>query len=99
MGIPIEFVNGKEPKKDECGAIASIKYSAVDGSDADEGALIYIKPTLGGSESIDIKQYSSEIQISRMRGLPINSLAKHSSEDIGHLGLFYDEIFLSSIDS
>jgi len=60
MGIPIDFENGMEPLKGKYGAIATIKYSEVDGDEADDGTLIYIKPTLNGSEPIDIQHYQKE---------------------------------------
>ncbi|MEO7660393.1 MAG: hypothetical protein ABIV48_12340 [Pyrinomonadaceae bacterium] len=60
MGIPIEFIAGKGPTKNKYGAFATIKYSAVDGKDADDGVLIYLKPTMNGTESIDILHYQKE---------------------------------------
>jgi predicted acylesterase/phospholipase RssA len=59
MGIPIEFETGKSPKPGRNCAIATIKYSAVDGKDVEDGVLIYIKPTLDGDEPIDIVNYKS----------------------------------------
>lgn len=60
MGIPIEFVEGKDPKIGRYCALARIRYSAVDDiSEADDGILIYIKPTLNGKEAADIVNYSS----------------------------------------
>lgn len=60
MGIPIKFEAGKEPKEGAYAAVATIKYSEVDGNDASDGTLIYIKPTLDGSESSDIYNYQIE---------------------------------------
>lgn len=59
MGIPIEFENNKNPEKGKYGAIAHIKYTAVDGNNASDGTLIYIKPTLNGTEPINIQHYKS----------------------------------------
>ena len=59
MGIRIDF-EGKPEKGRYC-AIATIKYSEVDGTDKDcDGILIYMKPTLDGEEPIDIKHYHSK---------------------------------------
>lgn len=57
MGISIEFVKETAPMKGRNCGIATIKYSAVDGADAEDGTLIYIKPTLDGDESMDIINY------------------------------------------
>jgi hypothetical protein len=60
MGIPIDFEKDKEPVNGKYGAVATIKYSSVDGAGAKDGILIYIKPTLDGSEPIDIQHYQKE---------------------------------------
>jgi hypothetical protein len=61
MGIPIEFVNGELPVEKRCCSIATIKYSCVDASqEADDGVLIYIKPTLDGGEPVDVVNYSKK---------------------------------------
>ncbi len=57
MGIPIEFHNDKEPKNGRYGAIADIRYKEVDGTSATNGILIYLKPTLDGTEPFDIRHY------------------------------------------
>lgn len=59
MGIPIEFDKGQSPTPGRSCAVATIKYSAVDGADVEDGFLIYIKPTLDGDEPIDIVNYKS----------------------------------------
>ena len=60
MGIPIEFEPEKHPaKKRNCG-IGKIRYSVVDGEGAEDGILIYIKPTLDDNEPIDLKNYQKE---------------------------------------
>ncbi len=57
MGIPIKFESN--PRKGRNCAIGTIRYSAVDGAEADDGILIYIKPTLDENQPIDIVQYHS----------------------------------------
>ena len=58
MGIPIEFKDKEAAPTPgrNCG-IATIKYSEMDGKNAVNGTLIYIKPTLDGDESMDIINY------------------------------------------
>lgn len=59
MGIPIEFVEGELPVEKRSCSIATIRYSCVDSSrEADDGVLIYIKPTLNGCEPVDVVNYS-----------------------------------------
>ncbi len=58
MGIPIVFE--QTPIKSRYCTIAKIKYSESDGAEnSDDGILIYIKPTLDGTEPIDIQQYQT----------------------------------------
>jgi hypothetical protein len=57
MGIPIVFKAGTPEHGRNC-AIAEIKYSAID-ENADDGFLIYIKPTLDGDEPIDVVNYKN----------------------------------------
>jgi hypothetical protein len=58
MGIPIEFENQSDiPTSGRNCGIATIKYKEVDGSSAENGTLIYIKPTLDGDEPIDLINY------------------------------------------
>lgn len=60
--IPIYPPNAKDIQKDRASycAIARISYTKVDGDDARDGLLIYIKPTLYGKEPIDVIHYSKE---------------------------------------
>ena len=67
LGVPIEFqdfmISG--PGRQESGkycAVGKIRYSCVDGGAADEvdGTLIYIKPSLLGSEPRDVLNYAGE---------------------------------------
>lgn len=60
MGIPIEFERDKHPAKNRNCGIGKIRYSCVDGKEAEDGILIYIKPTLDGDEPIDLKNYKKE---------------------------------------
>lgn len=60
MGIPIEFEKDRHPAKTRNCGIGKIKYSCVDGADAKDGVLIYLKPTLDGDEPIDLKNYKKE---------------------------------------
>ncbi|MBI3819330.1 MAG: patatin-like phospholipase family protein [Planctomycetes bacterium] len=66
LGIVIEFegINfdaggaaGKIDAKSTRCAIGKIHYSSIDGPDATEGTIIYIKPTLHGAESPDVLNY------------------------------------------
>jgi hypothetical protein len=69
LGIPIDFDDphmpmsvDKVPTARHSGkhcAIARIRYSAVDGPDAPEGILIYIKPSLNGNEPADVQHYAA----------------------------------------
>jgi hypothetical protein len=69
FGIPIDFDDPAMPMSPErvpmarhsgkhC-AIARIRYSAVDGADAPDGVLIYIKPSLNGNEPADVQHYAA----------------------------------------
>lgn len=59
MGISIEFKKERRPKKGGYITMAEIKYSQADGEAVKDGILLYIKPTLDESESIDIVNYQS----------------------------------------
>jgi len=69
FGIPIDFDNPSMPMSPDkvptprhngkhC-AIARIRYSAVDGPEAPDGILIYIKPSLNGNEPADVQHYAA----------------------------------------
>jgi len=69
FGIPIDFDNATMPMSPDktptarhngkhC-AIARIRYSVVDGPDAPDGILIYIKPSLNGNEPADVQHYAA----------------------------------------
>jgi len=64
LGIPITFENGiqiysrAQQKQGYYCALGRIGYPSVDGADALDGILIYIKPTVYGSEPVDVYQYA-----------------------------------------
>jgi hypothetical protein len=65
MGIPIEFPDGisisKTPTAESRhGAIGTIRYSAVDGKDAPDGTIVYIKSSLTGNEPQDVRNYAAQ---------------------------------------
>jgi hypothetical protein len=64
LGIPIEFfsmpIRAAWPATRQQGmywAIAKIRYSCIDGPQAKDGLLIYVKPALYGSEPSDVLEY------------------------------------------
>jgi patatin-like phospholipase len=69
FGIPIDFDDPTMPMSADklptarhngkhC-AVARVRYSAVDGPDAPDGVLIYIKPSLNGNEPADVQHYAA----------------------------------------
>ena len=63
LGIPITFNPGPRMTRDgqsrtnlHC-AVATIDYRAVDGGDAKQGFLLYVKATLSGDEPMDVGNY------------------------------------------
>lgn len=62
LRIPIVFTDASSgplrARKKRC-SIATIQYSAVDGEDAPNGELIYIKPMCMGNEPPDVASYAS----------------------------------------
>ncbi|HEX8324185.1 MAG TPA: patatin-like phospholipase family protein [Tepidisphaeraceae bacterium] len=66
LGIRVEMmrVNLKATQETDATVehctVGQIRYSDVDGPDADDGRFIYIKPTLKGAEPVDIYHYSRE---------------------------------------
>jgi hypothetical protein len=63
MGVPIVFDRGigiGETTLDRVTghyAVATIQYSAIDGRNADDGMLVYIKPAVSGDEPVDVLTY------------------------------------------
>ena len=65
MGIPIEFRDGISISRTPVSgsrhaAIATIRYNAVDGDDAPNGTLIYIKSSMNGNEPEDVRNYAAQ---------------------------------------
>lgn len=60
LGIPIEFNLGQRPARNVNCGVATIGYSRVDDKGAQDGVLVYIKPTLDGDEPVDLKNYAHE---------------------------------------
>ncbi len=64
LGIQIEFRNenriqsGNNPQAVYC-AIADVRYKDVDGPNANDGELIYLKPAVRRSEAIDVQHYAA----------------------------------------
>jgi hypothetical protein len=66
MGVPITFDGAipifprrDEPRKDgQYCAIGTIHYSAIDGEDALDGVLLYVKPAFYGTEPADVFNYA-----------------------------------------
>jgi hypothetical protein len=64
MGIPVEFPDGVAISKTPAvgsrhAAIGRSRYSAVDGKDAPDGTIIYIKSSLTGNEPEDVRNYAA----------------------------------------
>jgi hypothetical protein len=57
IDINVSHLKGKSSDK-KCCAVGTIHYKKDDGSAAEEGKLIYIKPTLCGNEPVDILNYA-----------------------------------------
>jgi len=124
LGIPIEF--GKInifPRSDDlmrnqngrnC-AIGRICYSAVDGTTALDGVLIYIKPACYGDEPRDIYEYFktsntfphestkdqffSESQFESYRMLGAHTMEKLCADCAGDLGCFIREILKRHLEA
>jgi len=69
LGIPVDFDDPTMPMSADklptarhsgkhC-AIARIRYSVIDGPDAPDGILIYLKPSLDGNEPADVQHYAA----------------------------------------
>jgi hypothetical protein len=64
LGIPIEFdridmSRAKQGDGNSHVAIGSIRYRAVDGPEARDGLLLYVKATLSGDEPVDIRSFAA----------------------------------------
>jgi hypothetical protein len=59
LGIPIDFDNARpiRERRKRC-VVGRIRYSTVDGPDASDGHLLYVKPMLIGTELPDVASYA-----------------------------------------
>lgn len=64
LGIPILFEPLTQTREGQGrtnlhGAIGTIKYSAIDGPGAPDGTILYLKATLSGDETVDVRNFAS----------------------------------------
>lgn len=64
LGIPIVFdpltqTRDGQGRTNRHAAIGRIKYAAVDGSGAPDGTILYLKATLSGDETVDVRNFAS----------------------------------------
>jgi hypothetical protein len=64
LGIPIHFpaidiTRVGQGQTNPHGAIGRIGYSAVDGPDAPDGIVLYLKATLSGDEPVDVRNFAA----------------------------------------
>lgn len=64
LGIPILFepltqTREGQGRTNPHGAIGTIKYSAIDGPGAPDGTILYLKATLSGDETVDVRNFAS----------------------------------------
>lgn len=67
LDIPIEFPPMEASREgqgrtNQHGAIGVIKYSAVDGPGTPDGTILYLKATLSGDESVDVRNFAAADQ-------------------------------------
>ncbi|MBZ5633278.1 MAG: patatin-like phospholipase family protein [Acidobacteriia bacterium] len=108
LGIPIDFDDphmpmsaDKMPTARHSGkhcAIARIRYSAVDGPDAPEGILIYIKPSLNGNEPADVQHYAAADPLFPHQPTSDQFFDESQFESYRRLGLHVIEEMLRSPD-
>ena len=63
LGIPIQFPRMPATREGQGngnphGALGVIRYSAVDGPDAPDGTILYLKATLSGDEPVDVWNFA-----------------------------------------
>jgi hypothetical protein len=63
LGIPIHFgdlgmTKAGQGDGNRHAAIGTIRYSVIDGSDAPDGTILYLKATLSGDETVDIRNFA-----------------------------------------
>lgn len=60
LGIEVDLnLNHIAAEAPKCCAVGRIRYSAIDGVDAPDGWLLYIKPVILGNEPADVRHYRS----------------------------------------
>jgi predicted acylesterase/phospholipase RssA len=64
LGIPIQFgpmsaTRAGQGKGNRHGAIGVIRYSVVDGPEAPDGTILYLKATLSGDEPVDVWNFAA----------------------------------------
>ena len=64
LGIPIEFgamdmSRAGQGVSNRHAVLGTIRYSAVDGPGAPDGMLLYVKATLSGDESVDVRNFAA----------------------------------------
>lgn len=64
FGIPIvfpqlEMSRAGQGRTNPHAAIGRVRYSVVDGPDAPDGTILYIKATLSGDETVDVRNFAS----------------------------------------
>ena len=108
FGIPIDFDNPSMPMSAEklptsrhsgkhC-ALARIRYSTVDGPDAPDGILIYIKPSLNGNEPADVQHYAAADPLFPHQPTSDQFFDESQFESYRRLGLHVIEEILHSPD-
>jgi hypothetical protein len=63
LGIPIQFdpidiTRGGQGQGNPHAAIGRIRYAVVDGADAPDGTILYLKATLSGDEPVDVRNFA-----------------------------------------
>jgi hypothetical protein len=124
FGIPIEFgpmgiyprsqIDALEKRGHNC-AIGRIRYSTVDGSDAPDGVIVYVKPACYGDEPRDIYEYFkrsetfphestadqffSESQFESYRMLGAHTMEKLSTDCRGDFRRFVRDILKTHLEA
>jgi hypothetical protein len=64
LGIPIQFpplalTREGQGRTNPHGAMGLIRYSVVDGPEAPDGTILYLKATLSGDEPVDVRNFAT----------------------------------------
>ena len=64
LGVPVVFPPPSQSREGQGrtnphGAVGVVKYSAVDGPDAPDGTILYLKATLSGDEPTDVRHFAT----------------------------------------